>query len=257
MIISASKRTDILAFYFKEFYSLLINNKLYSENPYNKKRNYINKSKIDKIIFWTKLPILDEEDICNLIELTNNYNCLLHFTITGYEADIEPFKKNNNIDKLIELFKKYSNIFRKDNIILRYDPILINNKYNENFHINTLKHLLYELRDYTNKCIISFVDIYSKIKENMKNENVKELSKQEKEDLIKEFLKNDFPLETCAEDVNTIPHTSCISGQIVHGYRKFCNCTKHIDIGKYNTCFLNCKYCYANQHKNNISKLKF
>lgn len=260
MIISASRRTDIPSLHTKWFLNRLKEEFVITQNPISKNNFYkipLNKNIVDIIVFWSKNPNIDFlKEVKDL-----GYEFYLHFTITPYDKNIE----KNIPDKklLIKNFQTISKLFGKEKIIWRYDPIILNDDFDANYHINNFKNFAYNLNGYTDECIFSFVQIYSKIKNNIKNindndkiiliENIKEISE-----------KNNIKLKSCSQDFDNITNiivekSACIDKERIQkilGYsikekkdksqRKLCNCIESIDIGMYNTCTNGCIYCYAN-----------
>ena len=260
MIISASRRTDIPSLHTKWFLNRLKEEYLITQNPISKNNFYkipLNKNIVDIIVFWSKNPNIDFlKEVRDL-----GYKFYLHFTITPYDKNIERNIPNKKL--LIRNFQTISKLFGKEKIIWRYDPIILNDDFNANYHINNFKNFADSLNGYTDECIFSFVQIYSKIKNNIKNindndkiiliENIKEISK-----------KNNIKLKSCSQDFDNITNirvekSACIDKERIQkilGYsikekkdkyqRKLCNCIESIDIGMYNTCTNGCIYCYAN-----------
>ncbi|MEI0492556.1 DUF1848 domain-containing protein [Brachyspira intermedia] len=260
MIISASRRTDIPSLHTKWFLNRLKEEYLITQNPISKNNFYkipLNKNIVDIIVFWSKNPNIDFlKEVRDL-----GYKFYLHFTITPYDKNIERNIPNKKL--LIRNFQTISKLFGKEKIIWRYDPIILNDDFNANYHINNFKNFADSLNGYTDECIFSFVQIYSKIKNNIKNindndkiiliENIKEISE-----------KNNIKLKSCSQDFDKITNirvekSACIDKERIQkilGYsikekkdksqRKLCNCIESIDIGMYNTCTNGCIYCYAN-----------
>ena len=257
MIISASRRTDIPSLHTKWFLNRLKEEYVITQNPISKNNFYkipLNKNIVDIIVFWSKNPNIDFlKEVKDL-----GYEFYLHFTITPYNKNIERNIPDKNL--LIRNFQIISKLFGKEKIIWRYDPIILNDDFDANYHINNFKNFADSLNGYTDECIFSFVQIYSKIKNNIKNindddkllliENMKEISE-----------KNNIKLKSCSQDFDNIrvEKSACIDKERIQkilGYsikekkdksqRKLCNCIESIDIGMYNTCTNGCIYCYAN-----------
>lgn len=257
MIISASRRTDIPSLHTKWFLNRLKEEYVITQNPISKNNFYkipLNKNIVDIIVFWSKNPNIDFlKEVKDL-----GYEFYLHFTITPYNKNIERNIPDKNL--LIRNFQIISKLFGKEKIIWRYDPIILNDDFDANYHINNFKNFADSLNGYTDECIFSFVQIYSKIKNNIKNindddkllliENMKEISE-----------KNNIKLKSCSQDFDNIrvEKSACIDKERIQkilGYsikekkdksqRKLCNCIESIDIGIYNTCTNGCIYCYAN-----------
>lgn len=173
MIISASRRTDIPAFYSEWFLNRIKEGYAIVRNPMNNKpvRILLSPDIVDCIVFWTKNPI---PMIPRLDEL-KDYCYYFQFTLTGYGRDVEanlPDKKN----ELIPAFKQLSDKIGPERVIWRYDPILINEKYSMEYHIEAFSYLASSLKGYTEKCVISFVDMYAKNMKAMHDLGVRDIT---------------------------------------------------------------------------------
>lgn len=259
MIISASRRTDIPSLHTKWFLNRLKEQYIITQNPINKNKFYkipLNKNKADIIVFWIKNPDIDF--LKKVRDL--GYEFYMHFTINAYGRNIE----KNIPDKklLIKKFQTISRLFTRERIIWRYDPIILNDDFNAYYHINNFKNISDNLNGFTDECIFSFIQIYSKIKNNIKNINTNDDDKLLLIKTIKEISeKNNIKLKSCSQDFNNIniEKSACIDKKRIEkilGYsikekkdksqRKLCGCIESIDIGMYNTCLNECIYCYAN-----------
>ena len=131
MIISASRRTDIPAFFFDWFLNRLQTGFFLVRNPMNPtrvSRIAVSPETVDAIVFWTKNS---EPAMANLSRL-NNIPFYFQFTLTPYDTDIEtnvPPKR-----KIIETFKRLADRIGPDRVLWRYDPILLNDRYTISFH---------------------------------------------------------------------------------------------------------------------------
>ncbi|WP_297204231.1 DUF1848 domain-containing protein [uncultured Brachyspira sp.] len=257
MIISASRRTDIPSLHTEWFLNRLKEKYIITQNPINKNKFYripLNKDITDIIVFWSKNPNIDF--LKNVRDL--GYKFYIHFTITPYGKTIE--KNIPNKDVLIKKFIDISSLFGKDSIVWRYDPIILNDEFDINYHINNFNNFASQLNACTDECIFSFIQIYSKIKNNIKNIYVDDNDKIFLINSLKDIAdKNNIKLKSCSQDFNLTEKASCIDKERIQkilGYsikekkdksqRKLCNCAESIDIGSYNTCKNGCIYCYAN-----------
>ena len=176
MIISASRRTDIPAFYSDWFFNRIKEGYVLVRNPMN--IHQVSKIKlspdvVDCIVFWTKnpKPMLDKLD-----EL-KDYRYYFQFTLNSYSNDIEPNVPSKS-EEIINTFKQLSDLIGRDRVIWRYDPIILSEKYTVQYHIKYFEKLSQILNGSFNKCVISFVDFYKKnartLNESKINEPVKE-----------------------------------------------------------------------------------
>ena len=258
MILNVSGRTDICAFYskwfmnrYREGYVLVINH--FYENMVSK----INFDNVDLILFCTKNPL---PMIPYLKEIDKPI--LFHVTLTSYKKNIEP----NVIDKtkIIEGIKEISNIIGKDNIWVRYDPILLNDKYDVNYHIKAFDKMCNLLDGYVTHIITSFIDNYKNVEHNMRVLKYHEPSNEELESIGINFSniakEHGMSVQMCAEK-NDLSEYGFLKGECMNATLAYkmtgkifkkkwkersCNCIEMVDIGVYNTCSHFCKYCYAN-----------
>jgi len=224
----------------------------------------LNSSDIDCIVFWTKNPTnlmshLDEID-------GRGYKYYFQFTITPYGfREIEP--NTYEKDEAIKTFRQLSNRIGKDRVIWRYDPIFyIDDKIDISYHIKRFSNMVKQLKHYTNKCVISFLDVYDCIKDNIKKSNMKLFNDLEMVKIGKIFSviakDNNITLEACAENILSanlgIGKGKCIDHELKKkitdrnlkykkdkGQRINCGCMSSVDIGTYASCKNFCAYCYA------------
>lgn len=264
MIISASRRTDIPGFFSEWFMRRLGEGYLYVRNPVNQHQVSevtLSPDVVDCVVFWTKNPI----PMLPCLDGLGDYPYYFQVTLTGYGRDIEsglPDKKKELIPALQELSRRIG----KERVIWRYDPILFNEKYTPSYHLRAFSQIAQALCGCTEKCVISFVDIYRK-----KRRSMEALHLQEKPDeWLQEFAgrlhdiaaRYGIRMASCAEKMDLsgvgIEHNSCIDKQLIEkitgcrlnvkkdpSQRPECGCVSSIDIGAYNTCLNGCRYCYA------------
>ena len=265
MILSASRRTDIPAFFSEWFFNRLDEGYFLVRNPsfpHKVSRVEVSPEVIDCIVFWTKNPL----PMLSRLDRLKGWDYYFQFTLTGYGKDIEthlPDKKKVLIPAFIELSERIG----PERVIWRYDPILFNEKYNEEYHIRAFSRIASSLKGYTEKCVISFVDDYNKIRRTLRSLSEAKLSEDRLIDfagrLCRIAAENGMATATCAEKIDLssvgIEHNSCIDrslieritgGKLMAGkdkaQREQCGCVESIEMGTYNTCSNGCKYCYAN-----------
>ena len=270
MIISASRRTDIPAYYSDWLLNRIKEGFVCVRNPMN--IHQVSKIRlgcdvIDCIVFWSKNP----EPMLDKLKFFNDYTYYFQFTLNPYEKDIEqnlPTKK-----AIIETFKKLADRIGPQKIIWRYDPILLNNRYTLTYHIDKFDEFANKLKNNTEKVTFSFIDFYKKIMENIKLNGIIEITTEEKNIIAENFSKianeNNLLIDTCAEDIDlskyNIDHARCIDDRLItkiigcklkidkdKNQRFECGCVGSIDIGEYNSCLNGCVYCYANYSKKTV-----
>ncbi|HAN21915.1 MAG: hypothetical protein A2Y15_06090 [Clostridiales bacterium GWF2_36_10] len=264
MILSASRRTDIPCFYSDWFINRIKARYVFSRNPMNHaqiSRVSISPDVVDCIVFWTK----DAENIIDKLPLFDKagYKYYFQFTLTPYDKTIEKNLRDKN--DIENTFIRLSKLIGKERVLWRYDPIILNETLDINFHIKQFKRMCDKLCNYTESVTISFIDMYSKLKTNavriITDDEINELSI-----IIAETAK-DYGLipKACSESIDLsvygIERASCIDKNLIEricdtklditqdiNQRKNCGCYESIDIGAYNTCINDCIYCYANNN---------
>lgn len=270
MIISASRRTDIPAFYSDWFLKRIRAGHLLVKNPFNAKkikRISLAPSDVDAIVFWTRnpnnmIPYLNELD-------SVGYRYYFQFTITGYPRLLE--KSVPHPLKAIEVFSQLSDMIGPSRVIWRYDPILLSNLVNIEEHKRRFERIASSLEGKTKRVVISFTDIYGKTQRNLDllgGLEYKDIlsSASELTEIIK-FMSSvarhhGMEIQTCAENCDLrefgVAPGKCIDDDLIKsvfgldvnhekdpGQREACGCVKSVDIGQYNTCLHGCAYCYA------------
>lgn len=249
MIINASGRTDIVAYYMNWFVNRWNEGYFDVRNPFNPKLvSRIFVSDVDMIVFCTKnpLPLLDTIHLFSV-------PIQLQVTITGYFKDMEPQVPDKG--EIIACIQKLSSYLGKENVCVRYDPILLNSKYDVDYHIRAFNKLYTILKGYVSKMIVSFVDDYKNVRNN--HLDYHEPSNEEYLKLKEAFEKNDMKIVSCMENKYHIGDEKdcCISikyafertGKFFKEWKaRDCHCVNMVDVGAYNSCLHGCKYCYAN-----------
>lgn len=276
LVISASRRSDIPAFYFDWLIKSFEERYLLWKNPFNPlQQKVIHLNSVKCIVFWTKNP----GQIINKLKYFNNKNIHYYFlyTINGYDAQFEPYMLK--LEDRINIFKKLVESIGLEKVIWRFDPIIITNDINEQNIYDDIYKIGSSLKGFTKKLILSFIQYYPKVKKRfLKNQiQIKEITNIDKDRILINIGKicEEIGIEalTCAEEINMhneykqfgIIKNKCIDDELMKslfyndldfikaltllkkdkGQRKACGCITSIDIGQYNTCKFNCLYCYA------------
>lgn len=265
MILFVSGRCDIPAFYMKWFMNRLAAGYVDVRNPFNEhqiSRVLLNEDMIDCLSFCTKnpipmLPYLDAIKLPYFVQVT----------LTPYHCDIERHVPDKRT--ILQAVKTMAEKLGKDRVMVRYDPILLNDRYTVAYHQRAFHQLLKEMSGYLDTCIISFVDLYKNTRANQPLMRMKDITADDIHALCVSFQKDaalyGFRIQTCAESkmdlrCYDIYDRSCVEleavqklcGKKLHyrnlpGVRKqLCACLPTVDIGDYNACAHECLYCYAN-----------
>lgn len=259
MILNASVRTDIPAFYSEWFMNRLYAGYALVRNPYNEHQvSHVSLTKevVDCIVFCTKDP---RPMFAHLQELdTMGYPYYFTMTLTPYDRSIECRVPDKQV--LEEAFIALSKKIGKRRLSWRYDPILLNATYTIERHIWEFERMCAKFALYTDTVIISFIDIYANIQglfTALKTNEVVTITKA----FVAIAKRYGIEVQACGEHYDLTPYgvvaTACIDQQRIEeivGFplaiktttaRKHCHCLTSIDIGAYETCSHGCRYCYA------------
>ena len=270
MIINTGMRTDIPAFYAEWFIKRIREGYVYTRNPYNNTqvtKYRLSPDVVDVLAFCTKNPA----PMLPYMEELKKYGQYWFVTITPYGTDLEPNVPPK--ERVMEDFLKLSQIVGADSMGWRYDPIIITDKYTVERHISDFSMMAEKLAGYTHTCVISFIDLYKKVRRNFSE--AKEVAYADKMALGKEFIrickKYDMVVKPCAEGDELAGYGADCSGcmtkhtfeKAIHcrldapnikSQRSECACLLGKDIGQYDTCGHLCRYCYANVNPDAVKR---
>ena len=216
MIVSASRRTDIPTYYSEWLFNRLREEYVLVRNPMNihqVSRINLSPDVVDGIVFWTKNPV----SMLNRLSELEKYNYYFQFTLNSYGRDVEPNVPSKS-KVIIPAFQKLSKEIGKERVIWRYDPILFNEKYTMEYHCKYFRIMASKLSEYTEKCTVSFLDLYKNTVRNVKPLNLQDVSTEQQFELMQRFAEiakdNGISLDTCAEAIELenlyILHAHCI-----------------------------------------------
>ena len=227
MILSVSRRTDIPAFYWEWFLNRVKAGFVDVRNPMNihqVSRIDIRPNVVDCIVFWTK----NAGNIIPHLDQLKDYKYYFQYTINPYNKLIEenvPLKKD-----IIENFKSLSEIIGPNRVIWRYDPILLTGNINIEYHLRYFEELAKRLQGYTQRCTISFVDLYKKTVSNTRDLMMREPTDNEMHILAQKLsiIAKNYKMEvlSCSENIDLdaegVKHGCCIDRNLIEkivGYK--------------------------------------
>lgn len=221
IIISASRATDIPAFYGDWFIERLQKGYIKWKNPFNGKYLYVSLKHARAFVFWTKNPKPFLRHLDYLDEHKHNY--YFQFTLNDYDRTLEP--KVPSLQKRIDTFKELSQRIGKEKVIWRFDPYILTAKQGVDELLARTDKMANQLKDYTEKLVFSFADIadYAKVAKNMRNINYKEFTAESMHQMADglQKLNKTWGLEiaTCAEKIDLtrygITHNKCIDDDLL------------------------------------------
>lgn len=268
MILNTGMRTDIPAFFTEWFMNRIRTGYVLVRNPYRSDwitRYELNPDVVDCLVFCTKNP----EPMLKYMDELKRFQQYWFVTITPYGKDIEPNVPPK--ETVMQNFIRLSDAVGIHCVCWRYDPIFIDNIYTVERHISDFEQMCKTLSGHTEVCVISFIDLYEKVKRNFPQ--VREVSVQERIQIGKSFVaigkRYGITIKGCAEGTELAAYgvdcTGCMTKETFEkamgcklnvpkkkSPRAECDCLLGTDIGAYDTCGHLCRYCYANSNQENV-----
>jgi len=224
LIISASRSTDIPAFYSDWFINRL--RKGYSKwiNPFNRREQYISFSRAKFAVFWSKNP----KPMLKHLQEINKHKIKYYFQFTLNDYEREGLEPNvPSLKERLDTFKELSSKIGKERVIWRFDPLIMIDGLDLDQLIDKIERIGNELYKFTEKLVFSYVDIssYTKVKHNFQRIGIKyfefnpETMIEAAEKIIKLNKKWEIEICTCAEKIPLekygIKHNKCIDDELI------------------------------------------
>lgn len=272
VIVSASRATDIPAFFAPWFFDQLDKGYCVWKNPYNGKDSYVSFANTRFVVFWSKNPAPLTPFLPRLKE--RGIGFYIQYTLNDYEHEgVEP--NVPNLSDRIETFKRIVDEYGLGRVVWRFDPLVLTDKIGIEELLEKIRSIADRLNGYTEKLVFSFADIaeYKKVGTNLQRAGVfyREWTEPEMLKFAPGLQGLNLPIQlaTCAEKIDLSPfgieHNHCIDPDLISklapddptlqmwlfgatkdkGQRQACGCILSKDIGQYNTCTHGCLYCYA------------
>ncbi len=283
MIISASRRTDIPAFYADWFMTRIRAGFFHRVNPFN--ANQVSAfslapEHVDAICFWTKNP---RPLMAHLDELDQRgYRYYVQFTLNPYDLTFEPHVPP--LDERLATFRELADRIGPEKMVWRYDPVILTSATPVAWHLEQVAQIATQLAGATRRLVFSFYDFYGKgqgrLHAALKGTKITLVDitapdhAAELHQLARGFAavaaRHRLRILSCSEELDLsalgIEHGACVDGQLIRdlfggdpptakdrNQRQACRCVESVDMGIYNTCRFGCTYCYANFNEGQIA----
>jgi hypothetical protein len=198
LIISASRSTDIPAFYGDWFMERLRRGYAKWVNPWNGAPQYVSFGNARVFVFWSKNP---GPFLPHLADISREgYRSYTLFTLNDYAAEgLEPGVPP--LEDRIRTFRALSRMAGKERVIWRCDPLLLTGDLDSAGLLERIGALGDAIAPFTRRMVISFIDIakYPKVARNLAGRGfarVREFTPAEEEELAAGFreLNRDWDL---------------------------------------------------------------
>lgn len=275
MIISASRRTDVPAFFSEWLMEAVAEGHVDVRNPFNPRRARrvsLRPDDVEAMVFWSKDP---RPLVAHLDELdSRGYRYYFQYTVNDYGPPLEP--NLPDLKRRLDTFRTLAARLGPERVVWRYDPIIVSSRMPLAHHVDRIGRIASSLTGCSKRLVISFMDFYSKTSRRLSEvsratgERFVDIAlpehRAELQDLARQVREiadgAGLEVSSCAEAVDLakegITWGACIDGELVErvfgvrrefrkdrGQRPECGCVESVDIGTYNTCRHLCAYCYA------------
>jgi hypothetical protein len=273
MLISASRRTDIPAFYAEWLINRVRAGFCTVPNPFNPRqvsRVSLRPEDVDAFVFWTRDP---KPLLGRLAELDERgFRYYFQYTILANPRALDP--GTPPVEEAVSTFRSLADHVGSDRVVWRYDPIIVTDATPETYLLDRMASIAATLRGYTKRLVISLVDIYPHVEAHLRllggeGRPIKLSREPLTADAIRSMAgiaaANGMEISSCAED-NTVMKQEirpgkCVDDQLIEKVfgisvthqkdphqRPACGCVVSKDIGVYDTCAFRCLYCYATRN---------
>ena len=268
-IVSASRRTDIPAFYGDWLRARVAAGWAASVNPFNQRATRVSLQRRDvrALVLWSKdlsrfVPgALDLRD--------RGYPLYFQYTVTGLPPELEPRVPPPEVT--VPAAHALARELGPGPLQWRYDPILLGGSLDADWHRQRFRTLAARFVGATERCVISFATFYRKVCRNLAKAPAPgpaiappepELLEELAGDLAETAAQHGMALHACCTPEalgGSIRQAACVdaahlddlypgAGRDVPAAasRPGCSCAASRDIGLYDSCPHGCVYCYAN-----------
>ena len=261
VIISASRRTDIPAFFPEWFSSCLAAGSAEYRNPYSGRPAAVSLRKDDvaAFVFWTRNPLPFLPAIDRLER--EGYRSVFQFTLTGYPRELEPSVPR--FEEAVVAFRRLTERVGPSRVLWRFDPLLPGEP--PEALAARFDRVSAALCGLTARCTLSIAHPYRKSLRATKGcREIWEPSERFHESVTRAAetgRARGFDVRSCCTPLLRdwgIRPAACVDGDYLRGLwpgedisvfpspvRPGCLCSVSRDIGSYRTCRHGCVYCYA------------
>lgn len=268
-IISASRRTDLPAFYSRWFMNRIRAGFCHWINPFSGQVNRVSLRPEDvlAIAFWTRnpRPLLPHIDYLR----AEGYRFYFHITINGYPRSLE--SHGQSLEEAADAFRRVAEAIEPWPVFWRYDPVILSNHTPVEYHLERFAQIAGGLAGHTERCYFSFLSMYGKTRRNLEKVRreegvaVEETAPEERirvAGLLRDVAaSHGITLHSCSADELAgagIRKGACLDPGVIESLgavpdrqlkpaptRPDCGCVEATDIGAYDACVFGCAYCYA------------
>jgi len=264
VILSASWRTDIPAFYGRWFLARLAAGWVEVANPYGgpTSRIDLNPASIRAVVFWTRNPAPFDAGLAACRART--WPFVVQMSVTGLPRAIE--RSAPAPESAVQMLRDLARQYGPKAAVWRFDPILVSTATPPAERRETFARLAKSLAGAVDEVVVSFAQPYAKTRRNLAGLDWRDPPIDEKQTLLRDLAsiaaEQGMALTLCTQpslvdDTADLVAARCIdtarlsevAGRAIEaperGNRPGCRCAASRDIGAYDSCAMGCGYCYA------------
>jgi DNA repair photolyase len=270
VVISASRRTDIPAFYGSWLQNRIRAGFCEVVNPFNGSqvsRVSLAPEDVDALVLWTRYPKSILQKLPAIIEA--GYPVAALFTIVDYPSVLEPAMPP--LGKRVDAFKRMVESCGPGAVVWRYDPVILSNTTPPEYHQARFARIADELQGWTERVIVSAFQPYRSVLRRLSALGGIDLEdhsapaarlREVVAGLAGVAARHGMEMQSCADPrlsgVSGVSEGGCIDARLLRAagfegrlpdadphQRDRCRCLRSRDIGAYETCLFGCRYCYA------------
>ncbi len=224
VIVSASRATDIPAFYSDWLIERIKHGYAKWKNPFSGEYSFVSFAKARLLVFWTKNPLPLLEKLAFFSERGLHY--YFQYTLNDYENEHwEPHLPS--LQERLDTFIRLSEQVGKDKVIWRFDPIIISQSLYPDELLARIEKIGDQIYKHTQRLVFSFIDVdcYRKVKSNLGrlSDNIQDIDTDTMNYLAKGISRMNskwgLALGTCAEKLDLdkygIEHNRCIDDRLI------------------------------------------
>lgn len=265
MIVSASYRTDIPAFYADWFRDRLAAGAVSVRNPYGGRPYTVSlrPGDVSAYVFWSRNMAPFDDALATVS--ADGVPFMVQFTVTGYPRPLE--SSTIAVESALAQIRRLADRYGPRAVVWRYDPVLLTSLTPPDWHRAQVDRLARALSGRVDEVCLSFAQIYRKTRRNLERAAERlDFSWHDPPDAEKAALLADLAAVSADHCISAticsqtalggtparcidVERLSDVAGQPIvartKGNRPGCLCAQSRDIGAYDTCPHGCVYCYA------------
>lgn len=230
VIVSASRSTDIPAFYADWFLHRLKTGYSAWTNPFNGVRSYVAYADTRLVVFWSKNPKpLLQPGGCLDYLAEKGINTYIQYTLNDYVAE-QLERGVPLLQERIDTFKRLVDKVGFGKVIWRFDPMILTDRIGTEEILSKVERIGSQLKGYTEKLVFSFADIraYRKVQSNLTKNDIRYREFETSDMLavaagLSELNRQwGYTLATCGEKIDIesfgIVHNKCVDDDLMIKY---------------------------------------